>query len=267
MITVLSGRLKRKMNLDKKEEPTNVFAGLELEVTKTVLSVIIKRVDRSYEVMIAFAVSGYASTEGRQCKPFNPPLGETLIHTLVLTHQSFINTRREDPRKRYVPGEIMAPKKLDTDPALEQLQQEGKQMSTTLMEQRQEWDRVKSLELAVGALQRSFDSTLFFLKPMRQQRRGETATDGDDERKDAPDRRKNLEGGVRRKKGRLRWWSPNPATRANRSSNKRWRVVLRFLCSTARTQKSWVVRLEQYFELEDFTEEQKPKAVRMCFES
>ncbi|KAF3485722.1 hypothetical protein F2Q69_00052213 [Brassica cretica] len=27
MITVLSGRLKRKMNLDKKEEPTNVFAG------------------------------------------------------------------------------------------------------------------------------------------------------------------------------------------------------------------------------------------------
>lgn len=63
----------------------------------------------------------------------------------------------------------MAPKKLDTDPALEQLQQEGKQMSTTLMEQRQEWDRVKSLELAVGALQRSFDSTLSFLKPMRQQ--------------------------------------------------------------------------------------------------
>ncbi|CAN6878916.1 unnamed protein product [Brassica oleracea] len=169
MITVLSGRLKRKMNLDKKEEPTNVFAGLELEVTKTVLSVIIKRVDRTYEVMIAFAVSGYASTEGRQCKPFNPPLGETLIHTLVLTHQSFINTRGEDPRKRYVPGEIMAPKKLDTDPALEQLQQEGKQMSTTLMEQRQEWDRVKSLELAVGALQRSFDSTLSFLKPMRQQ--------------------------------------------------------------------------------------------------
>lgn len=31
--------------------------------------------------------------------------------------------------------------------------------------------------------------------------------------------------------------------------------------------ESWVVRLEQYFELEDFTEEQKPKAVRMCFES
>lgn len=52
MITVLSGRLKRKMNLDKKEEPTNVFAGLEIEVTKTVLSVIKKRVDRSYEVMI-----------------------------------------------------------------------------------------------------------------------------------------------------------------------------------------------------------------------
>ncbi|CAG7868934.1 unnamed protein product [Brassica rapa] len=25
MITVLSGRLKRKMNLDKKEEPTNVL--------------------------------------------------------------------------------------------------------------------------------------------------------------------------------------------------------------------------------------------------
>lgn len=25
----------------------------------------------------AFAVSGYASTEGRQCKPFNPLLGET----------------------------------------------------------------------------------------------------------------------------------------------------------------------------------------------
>ncbi|KAF2556752.1 hypothetical protein F2Q68_00013425 [Brassica cretica] len=70
---------------------------------------------------------------------------------------------------RYVPGEIMAPKKLDTDPALEQLQQEGKQMSTTLMEQRQEGDRVKSLELAVGALQRSFDSTLSFLEPMRQQ--------------------------------------------------------------------------------------------------
>lgn len=27
--------------------------------------------------MAAFAVSGYASTEGRQCKPFNPLLGET----------------------------------------------------------------------------------------------------------------------------------------------------------------------------------------------
>lgn len=25
----------------------------------------------------AFAVSGYSSTEGRQCKPFNPLLGET----------------------------------------------------------------------------------------------------------------------------------------------------------------------------------------------
>lgn len=25
----------------------------------------------------AFAVSGYASTEGRMCKPFNPLLGET----------------------------------------------------------------------------------------------------------------------------------------------------------------------------------------------
>jgi len=25
----------------------------------------------------AFAVSGYASTEGRHCKPFNPLLGET----------------------------------------------------------------------------------------------------------------------------------------------------------------------------------------------
>lgn len=25
----------------------------------------------------AFAVSGYASTEGRTCKPFNPVLGET----------------------------------------------------------------------------------------------------------------------------------------------------------------------------------------------
>lgn len=25
----------------------------------------------------AFAISGYASTEGRQCKPFNPLLGET----------------------------------------------------------------------------------------------------------------------------------------------------------------------------------------------
>ena len=25
----------------------------------------------------AFAVSGYASTEGRSCKPFNPLLGET----------------------------------------------------------------------------------------------------------------------------------------------------------------------------------------------
>lgn len=25
----------------------------------------------------AFAVSGYASTEGRACKPFNPLLGET----------------------------------------------------------------------------------------------------------------------------------------------------------------------------------------------
>ena len=25
----------------------------------------------------AFALSGYASTEGRQCKPFNPLLGET----------------------------------------------------------------------------------------------------------------------------------------------------------------------------------------------
>ena len=27
--------------------------------------------------MAAFAVSGYASTEGRNCKPFNPLLGET----------------------------------------------------------------------------------------------------------------------------------------------------------------------------------------------
>lgn len=27
--------------------------------------------------MAAFAVSGYASTEGRICKPFNPLLGET----------------------------------------------------------------------------------------------------------------------------------------------------------------------------------------------
>ncbi|KAF3585798.1 hypothetical protein F2Q69_00026733 [Brassica cretica] len=135
MITVLSGRLKRKMNLDKKEEPTNVFAGLEIEVTKTVLSVIKKRVDMSYQVMIAFAVSGYASTEGRQCKPFNPPLGETLIHTLVITHQSFINIRGEDPRT-----------------------------------------------VSGG-------------------RRGETATDGDDERKDAPDRRK-CDGG-RWRRGRV----------------------------------------------------------------
>ena len=27
--------------------------------------------------MAAFAVSGYASTDGRTCKPFNPLLGET----------------------------------------------------------------------------------------------------------------------------------------------------------------------------------------------
>lgn len=27
--------------------------------------------------MAAFAMSGYASTEGRTCKPFNPLLGET----------------------------------------------------------------------------------------------------------------------------------------------------------------------------------------------
>lgn len=27
--------------------------------------------------MAAFVVSGYASTEGRHCKPFNPLLGET----------------------------------------------------------------------------------------------------------------------------------------------------------------------------------------------
>lgn len=27
--------------------------------------------------MAAFAVSGYASTAGRSCKPFNPLLGET----------------------------------------------------------------------------------------------------------------------------------------------------------------------------------------------
>lgn len=49
---VLFGWLKWKMNLDKKEEFMNVFVGLEIEVIKIVLSVIKKRVDRSYEVMI-----------------------------------------------------------------------------------------------------------------------------------------------------------------------------------------------------------------------
>lgn len=63
----------------------------------------------------------------------------------------------------------MPPKKPETDPVLEHLQQEVSKVSTMMLEQRQEGEIVKSLELAVSAMQRSFDNKFSFLEPMRQQ--------------------------------------------------------------------------------------------------
>lgn len=63
----------------------------------------------------------------------------------------------------------MPPKKPETDPAMDHLQQEMSKMSTMMMEQRREGERVKSLELAVSAIQQSLDNKLAFLEPMRQQ--------------------------------------------------------------------------------------------------
>ncbi|KAF2613735.1 hypothetical protein F2Q70_00013410 [Brassica cretica] len=63
----------------------------------------------------------------------------------------------------------MPPKKPETDPVLEHLQQEVSKVSTMMLEQRQEGEIVKSLELAVSAMQQSFDNKFSFLEPMRQQ--------------------------------------------------------------------------------------------------
>lgn len=51
----------------------------------------------------------------------------------------------------------MPPKRAEVDPAVEHLQQEFGKMSTMLVEQRQEGERMKSLELAVVAMQQKLD--------------------------------------------------------------------------------------------------------------
>ncbi|KAF2572178.1 hypothetical protein F2Q70_00001187 [Brassica cretica] len=71
--------------------------------------------------------------------------------------------------KPSIPGTAMPPKKPETDPVLEHLQQEVSKVSKMMLEQRQEGERVKSLELAASAMQQSFDNKLAFLEPMKQQ--------------------------------------------------------------------------------------------------
>ena len=48
----------------------------------------------------------------------------------------------------------MAPKHTEVDPTMEQLQQEMGKITTMLVEQRQGGERVKSLELAMVAVQK-----------------------------------------------------------------------------------------------------------------
>lgn len=61
----------------------------------------------------------------------------------------------------------MAPKHTDVDPTMEQMQQEMRKITTMLVEQRQEGERVKSLELAMVAMQQKLE-TFLFLEQMQQ---------------------------------------------------------------------------------------------------
>ena len=61
----------------------------------------------------------------------------------------------------------MAPKRTDVDPTMEQMQQEMGKITTMLVEQRQEGERVKSLELAMVAMQQKLE-TFSFLEQMQQ---------------------------------------------------------------------------------------------------
>lgn len=62
----------------------------------------------------------------------------------------------------------MPPKRAEVDPAVEHLQQEFGKMSTMLVEQRQEGEMMKSLELAVVAMQQKLDG--FSILEQMQQR-------------------------------------------------------------------------------------------------
>lgn len=61
----------------------------------------------------------------------------------------------------------MAPKHTEVDPTMEQLQQEMGKITTMLVEQRQGGERVKSLELAMVAVQKKLES-FSFLEQMQQ---------------------------------------------------------------------------------------------------
>ncbi|KAF2559631.1 hypothetical protein F2Q68_00014089 [Brassica cretica] len=61
----------------------------------------------------------------------------------------------------------MAPKRTDVDPTMEQMQQEMGKITMMLVEQRQEGERVKSLELAMVVMQQKLE-TFSFLEQMQQ---------------------------------------------------------------------------------------------------
>lgn len=195
----------------------------------------------------------------------------------------------------------MAPKHTEVDPTMEQLQQEMGKITTMLVEQRQGGERVKSLELAMVAVQKKLESFSFleqmqqrFFEEEEEKRRlmamvrgkmlqleqspAEKGKGGDvvtgDEEKSAtgvasttkePEANKAVRGETSEPCS-SETTSQDPANFFFATTDRSIQRRMEVLVFDGENAKSWVLRVEQYFELGELTKEQKLKAVRMCFD-
>ncbi|XP_048627868.1 uncharacterized protein LOC125596911 [Brassica napus] len=192
----------------------------------------------------------------------------------------------------------MPPKKADMEQALENLQQEVGKLTSLVVEQRQEGDRVRSLELAMVAVQEQM-GRFSFLEQMEKRFREEEET-----RKRLKEAEKGkglqIEGSPSLGKTGVEDSGEGEASNTGKPITikhhdveglKQKEVSVREETLTSQTipaevyqmaihpltrrmkipefdgegVEGWVLRVDQYFEIEEFSEEAKLKAVRMCF--